>query len=98
MTQSTNHQGRHKTLFLGGTAVLGAKILSQLSQNATLALRAMLQCVAPLDANADVQWVRGDLMDPTTLDAALKCVDVVVRSAKRNHYGFFRGCYRGPVG
>jgi uncharacterized protein YbjT (DUF2867 family) len=81
MTQSTNHQGSHKILVVGGTGFLGAKILGQLTQDATLALRAMSRRGAPVDANAAVQWVRGDLMDPTTLDAALKGVDVVVSSA-----------------
>ena len=81
MTQSMNHQGSHKILVVGGTGFLGAKILGQLTQDATLALRAMSRRGAPVDANAAVQWVRGDLMDPTTLDAALKGVDVVVSSA-----------------
>ena len=81
MTQSTNHQGSHKILVVGGSGFLGAKILGQLTQDATLTLRAMSRRGAPADANSAVQWVRGDLMEPTTLDAALKGVDVVVSSA-----------------
>ena len=43
--------------------------------------RAMSRRGAPPDATSAVEWVRGDLMDPVSLDAALKGVDVVVSSA-----------------
>lgn len=74
-------QARRKVLVVGATGFLGAKILRQLAQDATVTLRAMSRRGAPEDAHALVEWVRGDLMEPASLDAALKDVDVVVSSA-----------------
>lgn len=74
-------QARRKVLMVGATGFLGAKILRQLAQDATVTLRAMSRRGAPEDAHALVEWVRGDLMVPASLDAALKDVDVVVSSA-----------------
>ncbi|XIA67878.1 NAD(P)H-binding protein [Bradyrhizobium sp. TZ2] len=39
------------------------------------------------DESADVEWVRGDMMDPASLDRALQGVDVVVSSAN----GYMKG-------
>lgn len=79
--QNIPTQRKQKILLVGATGFLGAKILGQLAQDAALTLRAMSRRGAPADSTATVEWVRGDLMDPTTLDAALKGVDVVVSSA-----------------
>ena len=80
-SQNIPTQRKQKILLVGATGFLGAKILGQLAQDAALTLRAMSRRGAPADSTATVEWVRGDLMDPTTLDAALKGVDVVVSSA-----------------
>jgi len=79
--QNLAQQRKRKILVVGATGFLGAKILSQLAQDQTINLRAMSRRAAPADASPDVQWVRGDLMDPASLEAALKGVDVVVSSA-----------------
>ena len=81
LSQNMKNPPARKILVVGATGFLGAKILSQLAQDTTLSLRAMSRRGAPADSTATVEWVRGDLMDPATLDAALKGVDVVVSSA-----------------
>jgi len=73
-------QGR-KILLVGATGFLGAKILRELARDGSVALRAMSRRGAPADAAPGVEWVRGDMMDPASLDAALGGVDVVVTSA-----------------
>jgi uncharacterized protein YbjT (DUF2867 family) len=80
-SQNLSHQHKRKILVVGATGFLGTKIQLQLELDPTVTLRAMSRRGAPADANAVVEWVRGDLMDPESLDAALKDVDVVVTSA-----------------
>jgi uncharacterized protein YbjT (DUF2867 family) len=80
-SQNTPYQRKPKILVVGATGFLGSKIQRQLEQNSTITLRAMSRRGAPADATAAVEWVHGDLMDPASLDAALKGVDVVVSSA-----------------
>ena len=70
-----------KVLVVGATGFLGAQILRHLEQESSITLRAMSRRGAPAQATASVEWVRGDLMDPASLDAALRGVDVVVSSA-----------------
>ena len=70
-----------RILFVGATGFLGAKILRELAGDESVALRAMSRRGAPAEAAAGVEWVRGDMMDPASLDAALGGVDVVVTSA-----------------
>lgn len=70
-----------KVLVVGATGFLGGKILRQLERYDGVALRAMSRRGAPVRAGATVEWVRGDMMDPASLDAALAGVDVVVSSA-----------------
>ena len=79
--QSSARQHNRSILVVGATGFLGAKILRQLAQDETIALRAMSRRGAPAHAREAVQWVQGDLLDPASLDAALKGVDVVVSSA-----------------
>jgi len=81
MSQNTTYHAKRKILVVGATGYLGAKIQGHLEQNATITLRAMSRRGAPADTTAAVEWVRGDLMDPTSLAASLKDVDVVVSSA-----------------
>ena len=71
----------HRILLVGATGFLGAKILRELARDGSVALRAMSRRGASADAAAGVEWVRGDMMDPASLDAALGGVDVVVTSA-----------------
>jgi len=70
-----------KILVVGATGFLGSKILRELQRHVAVSLRAMSRRGAPAAASGQVQWVRGDLMDPASLDAALAGVDVVVSSA-----------------
>ena len=77
---TASRQGR-KILVVGATGFLGAKILRELARDGSVALRAMSRRGAPVDAASGVEWVRGDMMDPASLDAALEGVDVVVTSA-----------------
>jgi uncharacterized protein YbjT (DUF2867 family) len=74
-------QRKPRILVVGATGFLGSKIRRQLEQEAMVDLRAMSRRGAPAGCNASVEWVRGDLMDPESLDAALRGVDVVVSSA-----------------
>ena len=80
MTGSEQSKG-HKVLVVGATGFLGSKILRNLSLEKTDSPRAMSRRGKPADANAAVEWVRGDMMNPASLDAALKGVDVVASSA-----------------
>ena len=80
-SQNMPYQRKRKVLVVGATGFLGAKIQYQLEQDETITLRAMSRRGAPADATAAVEWVRGDLMDPASLNAALKGVDIVVSSA-----------------
>jgi len=72
---------QRRILVVGATGFLGSKILRQLERDGTVALRAMSRRGAPAGGTGNVEWVRGDLMDPGSLDAALQDVEVVVSSA-----------------
>lgn len=72
---------RQKVLVIGATGYLGRKILNNLLSETGIDLRAMSRKGAPTDADTQVEWVRGDMLDPASLDAALQGVDVVVSSA-----------------
>lgn len=74
-------QSKRKVLVVGATGFLGSKILRQLQRDDTVTVRAMSRRGAPAGATGNAQWVRGDLMDPDSLDAALEGVEVVVSSA-----------------
>jgi uncharacterized protein YbjT (DUF2867 family) len=80
-SQNPPNQGKLKILLVGATGFLGSKIQRQLDQDLTITLRAMSRRGAPADGTAAVEWVQGDLMNPASLDAVLKGVDVVVSSA-----------------
>ena len=71
-TQTTVPRQGRKVLLVGATGFLGAKILRELARDESLALRAMSRRGAPADAASGVEWVRGDMMDPASLDAALQ--------------------------
>ncbi len=77
----TAPQDRQRVLVVGATGFLGAKILRQLEQDGSDAVRAMSRRGVPAKASAAVEWVGADMMDPASLDAALAGVDVVVSSA-----------------
>jgi len=66
---------------VGATGFLGSKILRRLERDETVSVRAMSRREAPTGAHGTVEWVRGDMMDPASLRAALEGVDVVVSSA-----------------
>lgn len=80
-TVSSSATGTKKVLLVGATGFLGAKILRNLAHDANVAVVAMSRKGAPSNDSADVEWVRGDMMDPASLDHALQGVDVVVSSA-----------------
>jgi uncharacterized protein YbjT (DUF2867 family) len=78
MTQSEN-AALPKTptvLVVGATGFLGAKILKAMAGQSGVDVRAMSR-----SAKAEAGWVQADLMDPASLDRALRGVDVVVSSA-----------------
>jgi uncharacterized protein YbjT (DUF2867 family) len=79
--QTDDGPHKQKILVVGATGFLGGKILSSLEQADGVALRAMSRREAPAGTTGPTEWVRGDLMNPASLDAALKGVDVVVTSA-----------------
>ncbi len=70
-----------RVLVVGATGFLGAKIVANLLRDANVSVRAMSRKGAPADAPPGAEWVRGDMMDPASLDLALEGVDVVVSSA-----------------
>src|SRR5207249_8921989 len=78
---------KRKVLLVGATGFLGAKILRNLARDSSLAVVAMSRKETPSGESADVEWVRGDMMDPASLDRALQGVDVVVSSAN----GYMKG-------
>jgi uncharacterized protein YbjT (DUF2867 family) len=80
-TVNSSATGKKKVLLVGATGFLGAKILRNLAHDANVAVVAMSRKGAPSNESADVEWVRGDMMDPASLDRALLGVDVVVSSA-----------------
>ncbi|UVC12828.1 SDR family oxidoreductase [Mesorhizobium onobrychidis] len=80
-TRSSSATAKKKVLVVGATGFLGAKILRNLAHAANATVVAMSRKGAPSNESADVEWVRGDLMDPASLDRALQGVDVVVSSA-----------------
>jgi uncharacterized protein YbjT (DUF2867 family) len=86
-TARANARAKKRVLLVGATGFLGAKILSNLALDVSLAVVAMSRKDAPSGESADVEWVRGDMMDPASLDRALQGVDVVVSSAN----GYMKG-------
>lgn len=68
-------------LLVGATGYLGAKVLDQLKATHPEGLHAMSRSGAPDGADLAVTWVRGDMMDPASLDAALAGIDTVVTTA-----------------
>lgn len=76
-----NNSAPRRVLVVGATGFLGAKIVANLLRGPGIAVRAMSRKGAPADALPGAEWVRGDLMDPASLDRALEGVDVVVSSA-----------------
>jgi len=74
-------QIRKKVLVVGATGFLGSKIVRSLALEKNLVVRAMSRRDAHADATAELEWVKGDMMDPVSLDAALLGVDVVIASA-----------------
>lgn len=74
-------QSRRRVLVVGATGFLGSKIVQNLALDNTVVVRAMSRRDPVAAANTDVEWVKGDMMDPTSLDAALQGVDAVISSA-----------------
>ena len=72
---------RRKILVVGATGFLGGKILRLLERDDAISLRAVSRREAQSGAPGTVEWVRGDMMDPASLRAALDGMDVVVSSA-----------------
>jgi len=80
-TARSDAPARKKVLVVGATGFLGAKILRTLALDESAAIVAMSRKGAPSEGGAGIEWVRGDMMDPASLDRALQGVDVVVSSA-----------------
>jgi uncharacterized protein YbjT (DUF2867 family) len=79
--QKSPSESNRRILVVGVTGFLGSKILRHLEHDASSTLRALSRRGAPTGSIGTVEWVRGDMMDPASLDAALSAVDVVVSSA-----------------
>lgn len=86
-TDNSSATTKKKVLVVGATGFLGAKILRNLAHDAKADVVAMSRKGAPLNDSTGVEWVRGDMMDPASLDHALRGVDVVVSSAN----GYMKG-------
>ncbi|SEI19709.1 Uncharacterized conserved protein YbjT, contains NAD(P)-binding and DUF2867 domains [Rhizobium tibeticum] len=80
-SDGSNAGAKLKVLVVGATGFLGAKILRNLAHDENATVLAMSRKGAPSGDVAGVEWVRGDMMDPASLDRALQGVDVVVSSA-----------------
>lgn len=80
-TADTLTSARKKVLVVGATGFLGAKVLHNLALEKSTAVVAMSRKGTPSGGDADIEWVRGDMMDPASLDRALQGVDIVVSSA-----------------
>lgn len=80
-TSSDQGTAPRRVLVVGATGFLGAKIVTKLQAEPGVIIRSMSRKDAPSDAPAGVEWVRGDMMDPASLDRALEGADVVVSSA-----------------
>ena len=76
-----------KVLVVGATGFLGGKILRNLAGDENATVLAMSRKGAPSGGIDGVEWVRGDMMDPASLDRALAGMDVVVSSAN----GYMKG-------
>jgi uncharacterized protein YbjT (DUF2867 family) len=79
--QASAETAKKKVLVVGATGFLGAKVLRNLAHDANVTVVAMSRKGAPTNDSANVEWVRGDMMDPASLDLVLQDVDVVVSSA-----------------
>ncbi len=75
-TARSDAPARKKVLVVGATGFLGAKILRTLALDESSAVVAMSRKGAPLEGGAGIEWVRGDMIDPASLDRALQGVDV----------------------
>ena len=73
--------GNKKILVVGATGFLGKKILQNLVSEPNFQIRAMSRKEVITEANSKVEWVKADLMNRDSLDAALKDIDIVVSSA-----------------
>lgn len=74
-------QHRMRVLVVGATGFLGQKIVQNLVLDKTVIVRAMSRKGNVAAANTGVEWVKADMMDPASLDAALQGVDTVISSA-----------------
>ena len=78
---------KKKILLVGATGFLGNQILAQLGNQPDISIRAMSRKVNVATGNPAVEWVKADLMDSPSLDAALKDIDTVISSAN----GYMKG-------
>ena len=79
--QSSPRKPLRCVLVVGATGFLGQKIVRNLLRHSGLSVRAMSRKGPPVDAAPGVEWVRGDMMEPASLDRALQGVDIVISSA-----------------
>jgi len=85
MMFSTSSQSPLKVLVVGGTGFLGRKIVNNLLKEQNVRVQALSRRGGA--AAGGVELVKGDMMDPASLDKALENVDVVVSSAN----GYMKG-------
>lgn len=94
-SDGSNADAKLKVLVVGATGFLGAKILSNLARDENATVLAMSRKGAPSGDVTGVEWVRGDMMDPASLDCALQGVDVVVSSANSYMKGSLETDFQG---
>lgn len=69
-------------LIAGGTGFIGSRIVDELLQRGGHKLVVMTRDPARTRPKAGVEYVRGDVTDPASLDTATKGIDVVVHSVQ----------------
>ena len=69
-------------LIAGGTGFIGSRIVDELLRRGGHRLVVMTRDPARARPRAGVEYVRGDVTDPASLDAATKGIDVVVHSVQ----------------
>ncbi|UCF81255.1 MAG: NAD-dependent epimerase/dehydratase family protein [Acidobacteriota bacterium] len=70
-----------KILVTGGTGFLGRRLLEKLAARGDVPVRAMVRDPARADFSRNVEVVRGDMLEPMTIDAALEGVSRVFHCA-----------------
>jgi NADH dehydrogenase len=69
-------------LVAGGTGFIGSRVVDELLRKGDHRISVMTRDPARARPKADVQYVRGDVSDPASLDAATRGVEVIVHAVQ----------------